>query len=864
MADITNEIQKIGQAVYGEEVRGAIMDALEAMNEETNNAEKWATGAGTDVPGGGDVPGTENNAEYWAGKAQEYAESVDANFLDTVKCVDGITDLGDAASLATYFSKRGIVLDGNNNPSIGTQNLLRLYAIPVVPGNAYRFTIGLPAPSSYYCAWMKTADAMDEFSAEDCVATFQNLTGNNPAIYIAPAEAHFCWYCVTIANAGMLVVNPIIVREEAVQKDPSIAALPEKVAELQSAQDKYMNYGGDSIFDPETAPITSGRGVKPTSDTTATSSSISSLFYTYFPVKPGHYYSFSHGVANPTSFGGGWLTANPSAQGATYVKTFLCDFNDTPRIMQAPENATYCVYTCRIEWEELLTVTEMVLNPYALPDVHDPVTGAINIDSLAPLSSGYYTLATALATLSNDMIGFGTIIMFREAATSIAYYRLEGVNAANFDGVSYTWKRNLNNWSRLNLGEIRDYEFGTKNRIANPDFTSYTKENITPVVLFDGYERNTHYRIPAVVVANDGSVIAVCEQRDNEASVADAGDYSICMRRLASGSEEWSDYAILRPFDANGLGRFMSSCFLTDRSGANSGTAGRIYLFNISCKDSSKRWYEQASVNDVDLTYIYTDDNGVTWSSSTSLKSTWDTAAYTVVCPAPSSGIVLTDETFVVPCFCWDGSHSRPILLIKPASGSWYMSNPAPCWANTNIDENAIFYRDGLVHMLTRNDLYDINSWPNNQNRGMYHYTYNISTGVWETGHSTFDPNDGCALCIIPSLYGSSDFLLMSGLDTTYARRFDLTLWASYDGEKWLRIYRINTGKTQGYSYLSFYNGKLVTLYEGPSQTAHQISYQDISSIRSKIPSMLQSYVAGNVSIQDLLQKLINKIYEID
>ena len=45
MADISNFLEKIRSAVYGEEVRGSIYDALMAMNTESGNAMDYASNA---------------------------------------------------------------------------------------------------------------------------------------------------------------------------------------------------------------------------------------------------------------------------------------------------------------------------------------------------------------------------------------------------------------------------------------------------------------------------------------------------------------------------------------------------------------------------------------------------------------------------------------------------------------------------------------------------------------------------------------------------------------------------------------------------------------------------------------------------
>lgn len=66
MADITTDINKIKEAVYGEEVRGAIVNALLAMNEQAEEAEEWATGNES-----GGTPSATNNAKYYAERAQQ-------------------------------------------------------------------------------------------------------------------------------------------------------------------------------------------------------------------------------------------------------------------------------------------------------------------------------------------------------------------------------------------------------------------------------------------------------------------------------------------------------------------------------------------------------------------------------------------------------------------------------------------------------------------------------------------------------------------------------------------------------------------------------------------------------------------------
>ena len=104
MADISRYIEKINKAKYGEEVRSSISDALTAMNEEAENAKEWATGEGTDVPGGGSVPGTENNAEHYAQQAAVQAAAAAGS------AASGIAAL---ANEAPTFSDTDVYVAGN-------------------------------------------------------------------------------------------------------------------------------------------------------------------------------------------------------------------------------------------------------------------------------------------------------------------------------------------------------------------------------------------------------------------------------------------------------------------------------------------------------------------------------------------------------------------------------------------------------------------------------------------------------------------------------------------------------------------------------------------------------------------------------
>lgn len=72
MADIQDKLDTIRAAVNGEEVRGTIADALEAMNTQAAAAQEWATGE--DDPTA--EPGPENSSKYYAEQAAASAATL--------------------------------------------------------------------------------------------------------------------------------------------------------------------------------------------------------------------------------------------------------------------------------------------------------------------------------------------------------------------------------------------------------------------------------------------------------------------------------------------------------------------------------------------------------------------------------------------------------------------------------------------------------------------------------------------------------------------------------------------------------------------------------------------------------------------
>ena len=409
--------------------------------------------------------------------------------------------------------------------------------------------------------------------------------------------------------------------------------------------------------------------------------------------------------------------------------------------------------------------------------------------------------------------------------------------------------------------------FSAGNRLANPIYTTrelYNTENPNAQIeeekaLLAGVTGNAGYRIPAICVTNDGTILVAGTHMTNAAG--DYGDFSIDVGRKTSGGT-WTITNVV-PFDntRQNYGSVLNDEFLVDRN------TGRIYLFYGTEKQKVVWW--EVTTADGDFRYVYSDNDGETWSSPVSLKSLWDTDTYEYCIPSCTKGVTLTDGTFVVPCFCkkgFDGATAKsyPLLLIKQPSGTWYFSSVASVDGILHLDECAV------VEGSTANEIW-LYCRPNTNygtgvNRGYNKFIYDISTDKFTHQSCTFDGNRHDCFSIDKISINDTVIFLMTFIDTNTNKRSNITLWASLDGDVWIRVYRIYKPAANGYSVVDNYDGKIGVAYEAVDSDTNKncIAYQDLSALTGLISESVNKYIVRNISLQDRMQMLFNAARGID
>jgi sialidase-1 len=222
------------------------------------------------------------------------------------------------------------------------------------------------------------------------------------------------------------------------------------------------------------------------------------------------------------------------------------------------------------------------------------------------------------------------------------------------------------------------------------------------------------YRIPAIVTASDGSMVAFAEGRKN--SMSDPGfakqEVSLVTKRSTNNGATWSAMKIIETPDK--FGSAGNPAPVLDRD------TKRIWLFYLRCKPQrSAVKTSRPGTDDTQLGLRWSDDNGLTWSerlditsvsrdmSSTNWKST-------VVGPAG----VIQDRNGRVIAPAWKLLPWQNFAIFSEDHGkTWARGGFVP--GNEGGDESQLVeLADGRILMDTRQGGKGLHRWFSTSNDG--------------------------------------------------------------------------------------------------------------------------------------------------
>lgn len=153
------------------------------------------------------------------------------------------------------------------------------------------------------------------------------------------------------------------------------------------------------------------------------------------------------------------------------------------------------------------------------------------------------------------------------------------------------------------------------------------------------------YRIPALIVAPDGTILAFCEGRKNSAK--DNGDIDTVLKRSFDNGTTWQSMQVIADDGESTIG---NPCPVVDKD------TGTIWL--PFCKNNDQ------------VFVIKSTDNGATWSRPVEITKDVKLLSWSWYATGPGHGIQLKNDKLVIPCDHREGETLHSHVFYSDNHGS--------------------------------------------------------------------------------------------------------------------------------------------------------------------------------------------------
>lgn len=336
----------------------------------------------------------------------------------------------------------------------------------------------------------------------------------------------------------------------------------------------------------------------------------------------------------------------------------------------------------------------------------------------------------------------------------------------------------------------------------------------------DGYHT---YRIPAIVVATNGTALAFCEGRKNSRS--DSGQIDLLLKRSTDGGKTWSAQQVIWSDDTNTCGNPVP---VVDQT---TGIVWLLMTWNLGVDKEAQILYQQA--RDTRRVFVtHSSDNGLTWTKPQEITSAVKKPEWGWYATGPANGIQLMRSVhrgrLVIPA-----NHSTLTTSTQSITRSHiiFSDDHGKTWQLGGIEEEMT--NESTVVELSNGDLL--------HNMRSYHKKNRRAVATSKDGGATWSPVKLDDALIEPVCQGSilrgtwpvnreKSRILFSNPAST--KRENLTVRLSYDeGATWAHSKVIHAGPA-AYSCLTMLPDRSVgCLFECGAKG----SYEKISLARFPI-----------------------------
>ena len=157
-------------------------------------------------------------------------------------------------------------------------------------------------------------------------------------------------------------------------------------------------------------------------------------------------------------------------------------------------------------------------------------------------------------------------------------------------------------------------------------------------VFTSGYGGYNTYRIPALAIATDGTLLAFCEGRKN--SHYDWDEINIVLRRSTDGGATWQPMQVVALHGDDTAG---NPCVVVD------GDTGAVWL--AYCRNNDQVYVTRS------------EDSGVSWSEPREITADVKLPGWTWYGTGPGHGIQLRSGRLLIPCDHVDGTRHDPAFF---------------------------------------------------------------------------------------------------------------------------------------------------------------------------------------------------------
>lgn len=343
---------------------------------------------------------------------------------------------------------------------------------------------------------------------------------------------------------------------------------------------------------------------------------------------------------------------------------------------------------------------------------------------------------------------------------------------------------------------------------------------VQPTVSTDLFKQGDNgyhtFRIPTLVQANDGTILAFAEGRKNGGG--DSGDIDLVLRRSADGGKTWGDMILVWSDGDNVCG---NPAPVVDRK------TGRVILLSTwnMGTDHEKEINKRTSKDTRRVFRLYSDDNGLSWSEAEDITSMVKDPQWTWYATGPCHGIQLTKGKnkgrIVIPCdhgvFMDDptipeAANTRSHIIYSDDGGqSWNIGGISGHGSN---ESTIVELKNGDLMINMRGARY-----ADRLDKGPYRQVAISKDGGKTLGAMYAEPGLKEPVCQGTILNYTNKGKLTETLlfcnPSHDSKRVNMTIHASRDsGKTWKEAYVVAPGNTAYSDLLQLEDGSVAVFYE--------------------------------------------------